>query len=89
MSDRVRTVAGTVEFIWDGDGHMLLNLDPDDEAHPHTFEIVGEVRDRIAGSITEGDRIEIDFIAVEYEVVDPDSGPTDSHRAQVRDVRAT
>ena len=86
MSETKRAV-GTVEFIWDGDGHMLLNLDPDDPSHPRTFELTGELQQRLSGQVSEGDRVEVEFIAVEYEVVDPDSGPSDRHRAEVRDVR--
>lgn len=82
-----RTVTGTVEFIWDDAGHMLVTMDPDDPADPHTFELTGELRDRIAQVLDEGDRIEVDFRAVEYEVVDPDAGPADSYRAEVLDVR--
>ena len=82
-----RTVTGTVELIWDGDGVMLLNLEPDDAADPHTFEIGGPLRARLAGSLAEGDRVEVRFRAVEHEVVDPDSGPAESLRAEVDDVR--
>jgi hypothetical protein len=82
-----RTVAGTVEFMWDHDGHLLINLDPDDPGQPHTFEFGGELRERVVAQVSEGARIEVDFVAVEYEVVDPDSGPSDRHRAEVRDVR--
>ena len=82
-----RAVTGTVELIWDGDGPMLLNLEPDDPADPHTFEIGGALRERLAGSLAEGDRVEVRFRAVEHEVVDPDSGPAESLRAEVEDVR--
>ena len=82
-----RTVHGTVEFIWDDDGQMLMNLDPDDPADPHTFELTGELRDRVAGDLSEGDRVEVDFEAEPYEVLDPDSGPSESFRASVIDVR--
>ena len=82
-----RTVTGTVELIWDGDGLMLLNLEPDDAADPHTFEIGGALRERLAGSLAEGDRVEVRFRAVEHEIVDPDSGPAQSLRAEVEDVR--
>ena len=34
-----------------------------------------------------GDRVEVRFQPVEYEVVDPDSGPSESFRAEVLDVR--
>jgi hypothetical protein len=82
-----RTVQGTVEFIWDDDGHMLVNLDPDDPGDPHTFELTGELRDRLAENLAEGDRVEVDFDAEPYEVLDPDSGPSESLRAAVVDVR--
>ena len=82
-----RTVHGTVEFIWDDDGHMLVNLDPDDPADPHTFELTGELRDRFAASLTEGARVEVEFEAEAYEVLDPDAGPSESYRAAVLDVR--
>jgi hypothetical protein len=82
-----RAVTGSVEFMWDGDGVLLLNLDPDDPGDPHTFEIAGPLRERVAGSLAEGDRVEVRFDAVEHEVVDPDAGPSDSVRAEVRDVR--
>jgi hypothetical protein len=87
MSREVRTVRGTVEFIWDGEDHLLLNLDPDDPGMPHTFELGGELYVQVSTNVSEGDRVEVDFIAVEYEVVDPDSGPSESHRAEVRGVR--
>ncbi len=82
-----RTVTGSVEFIWDGDGHLLLTLDPDDPGQPHTFELTGELQEWLSGEVVEGDRIEVEFVAVEYEVVDPDSGPSDRSRAEVRNVR--
>jgi hypothetical protein len=82
-----RTVQGTVEFIWDDDGHMLVNLEPDDPADPHTFELTGELRDRLANQLSEGDRVEVDYRAETYEVLDPDAGPTESLRAAVVDMR--
>ena len=82
-----RTVHGTVEFIWDDDGHMLVNLEPDDPADPHTFELTGELRDRVLDVLSEGDRVEVEFKAEPYEVLDPDSGPSESLRAEVVDVR--
>lgn len=85
MSTRV--VTGTVGFIWDDGEHMLVNLDPDDPADPHTFELEGGIRDRVAAAVGEGDRVEVEFRAVEYEVVDPDAGPAESFRAEVLDVR--
>jgi hypothetical protein len=82
-----RSVTGTVEFMWDDGKQMLVNLDPDDPADPHTFELSGEVRDRIPDAFSEGQRVEVRFRPVEYEVVDPDSGPSESFRAEVLDVR--
>jgi len=80
-------VTGTVEFIWDDGDHMLVNLDPDDPADPHTFELAGETRSRVPDGFEEGQRVEVRFRAVEYEVVDPDSGPSESFRAEVLEVR--
>ena len=82
-----RVVTGTVEFIWDGDDHMLVNMDPDDPSDPHTFELTGDLRTGIAGKLEEGDRIEVEYAAVEYEVLDPDAGPSESLRAEVLKVR--
>jgi hypothetical protein len=82
-----RVVTGTVEFIWDGDGHMLVTMDPDDPSDPHTFELTGDLRDRLVEQLDEGARIEVEFAAVPYEVLDPDSGPSESLRAEVLDVR--
>jgi hypothetical protein len=78
-----RAVRGTVEFLWeDGDG-VLVTLDPEDPAHPHTFELPAE----LGSALAEGDQVEIVYGPVEHEVVDPDSGPSDSYRAVVRDMR--
>jgi len=82
-----RVVTGTIDFIWDDGEHMLVNLDPDDPSDPHTFELKGGIRARVVDAVGEGDRVEVEFRPVEYEVVDPDSGPTDSFRAEVLDVR--
>ena len=82
-----RKVQGTVEFIWDDDGHMLVNLEPDDPGDPHTFELTGELRDRVVDVLSEGDRVEVDFKAEPYEVLDPDSGPSETLRAEVLDLR--
>jgi hypothetical protein len=85
LSDR--TVTGTVEFMWDDGDHMLVNLEPDDAGDPHTFELAGNVRARAAETISEGARVEVRYRPVEYEVIDPDSGPSESVRAEVADVR--
>ena len=82
-----RTVCGTVEFLWDDGAHLLVNLEPDDPGDPHTFELTGHVRDRVADLLGEGERVEVRFRPVEYEVVDPDSGPSESLRAEVIDLR--
>jgi len=83
----MQTVTGTVEFIWETERELLLNLEPDRPGAPHTFEVSGVLREQLADEVAEGDRVEIDFVAVAHEVVDPDSGPTDGARAEVRDVR--
>ena len=53
----------------------------------HTFEVSGTLREQLADALDEGDRVEIDFVRIEHEVIDPDSGPSDSLRPEVRDVR--
>jgi hypothetical protein len=83
-----RSVTGTVEFVWDDGRHLLLNLDPDDPADPHTFELSGALRDHALGELDEGERVEVRFEPVPYEVVDPDSGPSESFKAEVLGVRA-
>jgi hypothetical protein len=83
----MQTVVGTVEFIWETDQELLLNLEPDRPGAPHTFEVAGILRHQLANALAEGDRVEIDFVAIAHEVVDPDSGPSDSLRPEVRDVR--
>jgi hypothetical protein len=87
VEGRVQTVSGTVEFIWETDRELLLNLEPDRPGAPHTFEVSGNLRQRLADTLTEGDKVEVDFVAISHEVVDPDSGPSDSLRPDVRDVR--
>ena len=83
-----RTVHGTVEFIWDDDGHMLVNLEPDDPGDPHTFELTGDLRDASWPTrCRRATRVEVEFKAEPYEVLDPDSGPSESLRAEVVDVR--
>jgi hypothetical protein len=87
MPSEPRVVRGTVEFLWDDGSDLLLNMDPDDPGAPHTFEIAGELRDRVASAVSEGARVEVVFVPVEHEVVDPDTGPSETSRADVRDVR--
>ena len=87
MSPQPRTVRGTVEFLWEDDNGMLLNMEPDTPGAPHTFEIAGDLRERLGGELSEGDRVEVVFVPVEHEVVDPDAGPSETSRAEVRDVR--
>jgi hypothetical protein len=87
VDGRVQTVSGTVEFIWETEDELLVNLDPDRPEAPHTFEVAGSLRERLADTLAEGDKVEIDFVAMAHEVVDPDSGPSDSVRPDVRDVR--
>lgn len=83
------TVSGSVELVWDSgaeDG-LLLTIEPDVAGMPHTFELKGELHERVAAEITEGRRVEVEIALTEYEVVDPDSGPSDATRAEVRDIR--
>jgi hypothetical protein len=87
MAEQLRKAEGTVEFIWDGDGHVLLNIDPDEPSSPHTFEVGAELWGGILPRPEEGDRVEVSFRAVSYEVVDPDSGPSDRERAEVVSLR--
>jgi hypothetical protein len=87
VSHAPQTVRGTVEFIWESDDETLVTIDPERPGAPHTFELAGEVRARLAGALREGARIEIEFVAVEHEVIDPDSGPSETLRAEVRDAR--
>ena len=87
MTGRPQTVSGTVEFIWESDGELLMTLDPDRPGAPHTFEVEGALRERLVGTLKEGVRVEVEFVAVEHEVVDPDSGPSETLRADVREVR--
>jgi hypothetical protein len=78
-----RTVRGTVEFLWeDGDG-VLVTLDTEEPGDPHTFEVPRE----LGAALSEGDRVEIVYEPVEHEVVDPDSGPSETYRAAVREIR--
>ena len=57
---------------------MLVTLDPDDPADPHTFEVPGDLR---RATLHRGRRVEIDYEPVEHEVVDPD-GPSESFGPQ-------
>jgi len=83
----MQTVSGIVEFVWETDTELLVNLEPDRSGAPHTFEVGGSLRERLADALAEGDRVEIDFVAIAHEMVDPDSGPSESLRPEVRDVR--
>jgi hypothetical protein len=83
----MQTVTGTIEFIWETDQELLVNLEPDRPGAPHTFEVGGPLRERLSEALEEGDRVEVDFVPIAHEVVDPDSGPADGVRPEVRDVR--
>ena len=87
MDGRLQTVRGVIEFIWETEDELLVNLDPDRPEAPHTFEVGGSLRERLADTLAEGDKVEIDFVATAHEIVDPDSGPSDSLRPDVLDVR--
>ena len=83
----MQTVTGTIEFLWETDQELLVNLEPDRPGAPHTFEVGGPLRERLSEALEEGDRVEVDFVAIAHEVVDPDSGVSDGVRPEVRDVR--
>ncbi|MGB0872317.1 MAG: hypothetical protein ACPGWS_02800 [Solirubrobacterales bacterium] len=89
--DEVVTAAGVVQFFWDsGDAerHLLVNIEPDDHHKPDAYELVDELRDAVIDEIEEGVRIEIDYLVVHHEVVDPDAATTvDSHRPKILEVR--
>ena len=87
MDGRLQTVRGVIEFIWETEDELLVNLDPDRPEAPHTFQVGGSLRERLADTLAEGDKVEIDFVATAHEIVDPDSGPSDSLRPDVLDVR--
>jgi hypothetical protein len=87
MEDGRQTVSGTIEFLWESDDELLVTLEPDRPGAPHTFEIAGALRERLADALNEGARVEVEFVAVEHEVIDPDSGPAETFRAEVQDVR--
>jgi hypothetical protein len=87
MEGRLKTVGGIVEFLWESAEEILVHIEPDRPGAPHVFEIKGMLRDRLADTFGEGDRVEIDYVVVEHEVIDPDSGPSETLRADVRDVR--
>jgi hypothetical protein len=87
MSERTEIVRGTVEFLWESDQDLLVTIEPERPGAPHTFEISGDLAERLAGVLGEGARVEVEYVAVEHEVVDPDSGPSETLRSEVRDVR--
>jgi len=87
VDGRLQTVRGVIEFIWETEDELLVNLDPDRPEAPHTFQVGGSLRERLADTLAEGDKVEIDFVATAHEIVDPDSGPSDSLRPDVLDVR--
>jgi hypothetical protein len=87
MEGGLQSVGGTVEFLWESAEEMLVHIEPDRPGAPHVFEIKGALRERLADTISEGDRVEIEFVVVAHEVIDPDTGPSETLRAEVREVR--
>jgi hypothetical protein len=91
LPDEIVTTAGVVEMFWDsGDAerHLLVHIHPDDVQRPDAYELTGELRDSVIGTIEEGSRIEIDYLVEHHEIVDPDSATTvDSHRPKILAVR--
>ena len=47
----MQTVSGIVEFIWETDQELLVNLEPDRPGAPHTFEVAGNLRDQLADAL--------------------------------------
>jgi hypothetical protein len=87
MEGPSQTVGGTVEFLWESAEEMLVHIEPDRPGAPHVFEIKGALLERLTDTINEGDRVEIEYVVVEHEVIDPDAGPSETLRAEVRDVK--
>ncbi len=91
MSGDEIVVTGTVDCIWDSsdsDEHMLINIEPDIEDCPNSFEIMGSLRDEIVADLTEGDRIELRYKTSHHEIVDPDSATTrDSSRTRLTAIK--
>jgi len=48
MEGRLQTVSGVVEFLWETDSELLVNLEPDRTGAPHTFEVGGKLRNDLA-----------------------------------------
>ncbi len=84
-------VTGTIDCIWgtgDSDERMLINIEPDIEDCPDTFEIIGNLREQIVDDLSEGDRIELCYTTGHHEVVDPDSATTrDSSRTRITAIK--
>lgn len=79
MEREKRVVSGTVDFVWhasDSDPSTLVTLEPDELGAPHTFEIDSELLEPCRGVLAEGQRIEISYVHIVHEVVDPESGKT-------------
>lgn len=84
------TAAGLVVFCWDsGDDerHLVVTIEPENPRHPESLELTGELRDQVAAEISEGLRIEFDFVSEHHELVDGDGRITDGSRMEVLAVR--
>lgn len=84
------TIGGVVTFFWDSeeeDGHLLVNIDPDDHHKPDTFELTGKLRHQAISAIEEGSRIEFDCRSEHHEIVDPDGATIGASRLRVIAVR--
>lgn len=85
------TVTGTVLFIWDSHGdhdpHMAVNIEADDPLTPDTWDFHDELYEQLAGRLSEGDRIAIEYEVDHHEIVDPDGNTTDGHRPRIVAVR--
>jgi hypothetical protein len=87
------SITGEVSLVWQ-DRHdyqgdvLLITLDPDEPMAQNTFEIRGELADRLKdGALEEGMRVRVDCRGETVEVVSPETGDThDDERAVVVDV---
>lgn len=87
------SIIGVVRALWQ-ERHpytgpaLLISLDTDDPAHLDTFEIHGELAERLAEQqLGEGSRVRVECRREIVEAVDPETGETSDHeRAVVVDV---
>lgn len=82
---------GTVECIWEGRAHggqMVVKVETEGEGSLQSFEVSGELHDRVRGMISEGDRVEVSYVHDIDELVNPETGrASERYRPKVTDVR--